>query len=178
MGTTPAVKNDRLIARLRQVELVRRDLASFLERLGVAVRVGIANLRRGVPASAQTPDAAKVHLELVQKLDDMHHVVHEARAEGVRVLVEEEGMPINSVAALMGRPRQLVSRLYQQARNGRAAESNGSRRGDSRAHGRVPAGNAGRSGKRFVAPSPGLARPVSSAQRSGGQRTRMPPAAQ
>lgn len=100
------------------MDAVRRDLAAFLDRLGVAIRAGIVNLRRGIPASEQTQDAAAVHVELVGKLDDMHHAVHQARAEGVRVLVEDEGLPVSTVARMMGRPRQLVARLYQQARGG------------------------------------------------------------
>jgi hypothetical protein len=119
------VANDRLIRKLQRVDAVRRDMAAFLERLGVSIRTGIANLRRGVPVSSQTPDAAEVHVELVRKLDDMHHAVHEARAEGVRVLVEDEGLPVSTVAKLMNRPRQLVSRLYQQARNGAGGRGNG-----------------------------------------------------
>jgi hypothetical protein len=161
MGTTRAVANERLIRKLRQVEVVRRDLAALLERLRIAIRAGIANLRRGVNASAQAPEAAKIHVELVQKLDDMHHAVHEARAEGVRVLVEEEGMPVSTVAALMGRPRQLVSRLYQHARTGGGASVNG-----KRAKNEPPNGGEN-----------GLGRPMTGADRSGAQRTRMPPAA-
>ncbi len=114
-----------LIRKLRRVEAVRRDLGAFLERLGVAIRAGIASLRRGVPPSEQTAEAAKIHAELVGKLDDMHHAVHEARAEGVRTLVEDEGLPVSTVAHMMGRPRQLVSRLYQQARGSANGSGNG-----------------------------------------------------
>ena len=132
-GTTSSVANERLIRKLQQVDLVRRDLASFLERLGSAIGTAIARLRRGVPVSEQTTEAAEVHVELVQKLDDMHHAVHEARAEGVRALVEDEGLTVSAVAQMMGRPRQLVSRLYRQGRNGnerrpdRSSRSNGGR---------------------------------------------------
>ncbi len=111
---------DRLIERLRHVDAVRRDLAAFLGRFGVALRAAMIALRRGVPASAQTEEAMAMHVEMVQKLDDMHSAVHQARVEGVRVLVEEEGLPVSTVARLMGRPRQLVARLYQQGRNGHA----------------------------------------------------------
>ena len=158
--------NERLIRRLRQVDLVRRDLIGFLERLGVALRLGIANLRRGVPASEQTPGATKMHVELVQKLDDMHHAVHEARAESVRVLVEDEGLPVSRVAHLMGRPRQLVSRLYQQARvdggvgDGRAASNGGSKNGAKNTR----TGNRAAVGRTDV-------------PRSGSSRTTIPPAA-
>jgi hypothetical protein len=119
------VANERLIRKLRHVDAVRRDLAAFLDRLGVAIRTGIASLRRGVPVSSQAPPAAEMHVELVRKLDEMHHVVHEARAESVRTLVEDEGLPVSAVAQLMGRPRQLVARLYQHARggNGRGADA-------------------------------------------------------
>jgi hypothetical protein len=181
------VANERLIRKLGQVEAVRRDLAALLERLRVAIRLGIANLRRGVPVSEQTPEAAKIHVELVQKLDEMHHAVHEARAEGVRVLVEDEGMPVSTVAGLMGRPRQLVSRLYQQARSARgapvngkrSANGNGGRPGDGRApNGRPSGANYGGRGSPPAPPRPSLGRPATGAERSGGQRTRMPPAAQ
>jgi hypothetical protein len=156
------VANERLIRRLQRVDAVRQDLASFLERLGVAIRAGIANLRRGVPVSEQTRDATDVHVELVQKLDDMHHAVHEARAEGVRVLVEDEGLPVSTVAQLMGRPRQLVSRLYQQARNGRGERG-------------TPPGNGARSGN---GGADRARRPDLVGGRSGVNRsTKLPPAA-
>jgi hypothetical protein len=162
------VANDRLIRKLQQVDVVRRDLAAFLDRLGVAIRAGIANLRRGVPVSDQTQDAAAVHVELVQKLDDMHHAVHQARAEGVRVLVEDEGLPVSTVAHLMGRPRQLVARLYQQARNGTGAPA--ARRADSAAR-RAANGSA--------APREARTHRPAGAERTGGsRRTRIPPAAQ
>jgi hypothetical protein len=161
MGNRCAVANERLIVRLQQVEAVRRDLASFLERLRIVIRAGIVNLRRGVPVSEQTPEATSVHVELVQKLDDMHHAVHEARAEGVRSLVEDEGLPVSTVAHLMGRPRQLVSRLYQHGRDGRVPNANGARRGN---------GSVARS--RFGRTTWG------GGDRSGAGQTRIPPAAQ
>jgi hypothetical protein len=161
VGKTCAVANERLIKKLRQVEVVRRDLTSFLERLGIAIRAGISNLRRGVPVSEQTQEATSMHVELVQKLDEMHHVVHEARAEGVRSLVEDEGLPVSTVAQLMGRPRQLVSRLYQQARNGRGPAANGDREGN---------GSVARARLGHSAPRP--------TDRSAAGQTRFPPAAQ
>jgi hypothetical protein len=159
VGNTSAVANEQLIKKLTRVEAVRRDLALFLVRLGVAIRAGIANLRKGVPVSEQTPEATRMHVELVQNLDEMHHAVHEARAEGVRSLVEDEGLPVSTVARLMGRPRQLVSRLYQQARNGRGPGANGDRLGNGSARPR-----ADRSVPR-------------AADRSASGRTRIPPAA-
>lgn len=159
--------NDRLIRKLQQVDVVRRDLASFLDRLGVAIRAGIANLRRGVPVSEQAQDAAAVHVEVVQKLDDMHHAVHQARAEGVRVLVEDEGLPVSGVADLIGRPRQLVARLYQQARTGTGTRA--ARRNGDAARG---AAN-GSAARRQVTTHPARA------ERTGAsRRTRIPPAAQ
>jgi hypothetical protein len=150
------VSNRRLIRKLEHLDAVRRDLAALLVRLGLAIRKGIAGLRRGMPASAQARDAAAMHVEVVQKLDDMHSAVHQARAEGVRVLVEDEGMPISSVARLMGRPRQLVARLYQQALNGRGASH----------------GNGGRSARRRAARGS-----VGDRTSGAAPRTRIPPAA-
>jgi hypothetical protein len=161
VGNTCVVANERLIKKLRQLEVVRRDLASLLVRLGIAIRAGISNLRRGVPVSEQTQEATSMHVELVQKLDEMHHAVHDARAEGVRSLVEDEGLPVSTVAQLMGRPRQLVSRLYQQARNGRGPGANGDRRGT----GSVARARFGRSVPRPADPS-------------AAGKTRIPPAAQ
>jgi hypothetical protein len=158
--------NERLIRQLRQVDVVRRDLIGLLERLGVALRAGIANLRRGVPASMQTPEATKVHVELVQKLDDMHHAVHEARAESVRALVEDEGLPVSTVAHLMGRPRQLVSRLYQQARGN--GTGNGHAAGNATGNGRRANAHAERVERLPTGDDP---------RRSGSSRTTIPPAA-
>ncbi|MGZ4115042.1 MAG: hypothetical protein ACXVQU_07510 [Actinomycetota bacterium] len=160
--------NDRLIRKLQQVDVVRRDLAAFLDRLGVAIRAGIATLRRGVPVSDQTQNAAAVHVELVQKLDDMHHAVHQARAEGVRVLVEDEGLPVSTVAQLMGRPRQLVARLYQQAVNGTGTRA--ARRNSKVARRAANGSAAGREATTH--------RPTGAERTGASRRTRIPPAAQ
>jgi hypothetical protein len=167
------VSNERLIRKLQRVETVRRDLASFLERLRTAISLGIRNLRRGVPVSSQTPDAAEVHVELVQKLDDMHHAVHEARAESVRVLVEDEGLPVSAVAQLLGRPRQLVSRLYHQARSEGDHRGNGSvrRNGSVRGNGSV------RANGRPEGPSEAPPTSVDVSRSGSNPRTRIPPAA-
>jgi hypothetical protein len=146
-----SVGTERLIERLRHVDDVRRDLAAFLGRFGVALRAAMVALRRGVPASAQAEEATAMHVEMVQKLDDMHSAVHQARVEGVRVLVEEEGLPVSAVARLMGRPRQLVARLYQQGRNGHGMNGHG-----------PASANGGPGHGRAAAPA----------------RTRIPPAAQ
>jgi hypothetical protein len=167
------VANDRLIRKLQQVDVVRRDLAAFLDRLGVAIRAGIANLRRGVPVSDQTQDAAAVHVELVQKLDDMHHAVHQARAEGVRVLVEDEGAPGEHGRPSDGSPtsagraalpagserhRHPRGASQQQGRSPRRERLGRSARGDDapahrrRAHGREPPDTDPAGGAVAVAP--------------------------
>jgi hypothetical protein len=169
------VPNDRLIRRLQRVDAVRRDLAAFLDRLGVAIRAGIANLRRGIPASEQTQDAAAVHVELVRKLDDMHHAVHQARAEGVRVLVEDEGLSVSTVARLMGRPRQLVGRLYQQARGSTGSLPRPNGNGGRRARNGSTAPQEGpREGPREERTQ----RPTVAERIGASRRTRIPPAAQ
>ena len=119
----------RLIELLKQVDRARVDLMTFLEQLGVALRGGIASLRRGRSLAPHVPAFTLLHVQLLKRLDAMHHSVSEARAEAVRLLVEEEGLSVTSVARLMGRPRQIVSRLYHHAaaQNGEAGEPDGAR---------------------------------------------------
>jgi hypothetical protein len=166
------VGNDRLIRRLQNVDAVRRDLAEFLVRLGVAIGAAIAGLRRGVPASDHVAEATSMHVELVQKLDDMHSAVHQARAEGVRVLVEDEGLPVSTVARLMGRPRQLVARLYQHARDGQARNGH-ARKGQALGNG---LGDGSTRTSRNGSSTSGARTPESPT--GAAARTKLPPAAQ
>ena len=98
---------------------------TFLAELGTTLRWAIASLRRGRSLAPHVPTITLLHVQLLKRLDAMHHSVSEARAEAVRVLVDEEGMTVSRVARLMGRPRQIVSRLYHHAseQNGRADAS-------------------------------------------------------
>jgi hypothetical protein len=112
--------NDRFLALLDQIEAARVDLAEALERLGENLRDRTVVREPGFRLSERdTVPGVQLHEDLIGALERMHHAVALARAESVRVMVDEEGLTLTDVAKLMNRPRQLVSRLYRSAPGGR-----------------------------------------------------------
>jgi hypothetical protein len=108
--------NERLLALLDDVEGARTVLMGALERIGENLGERRLVLEPGFRLSERDPVPGVVlHEELIAALERMHHAVASARAETVRVMVDEEGLTLSDVAKLMNRPRQLVSRLYRSA---------------------------------------------------------------
>jgi hypothetical protein len=108
--------NERLFALLDDVEAARNDLTDVLARTGESLRDRSVVLEPGFRLSKQDPGpGVELHEELIGALERMHHAVASARAESVRIMVDEEGLTLSEVAKLMNRPRQLVSRLYRVA---------------------------------------------------------------
>jgi hypothetical protein len=108
--------NEHLLALLDDVEDARLALMASLERLAASLQdrevLGEPNTR----LSAIDPvPGVELHEQLIGGLERMHHAIAAARAESVRVMVDDEGLTISDVAKLMNRPRQLVSRLYRSA---------------------------------------------------------------
>jgi hypothetical protein len=120
----------RLLGLLRQMDAARVDLMVFLDALGRVIGAATRALRAGRRLGPYVRRMTAVHVQLLKRLDAMHHSVSEARAETVRLLVDHEGMSVAAVARLMGRPRQIVSRLYHHAskRNGERRTSAAPRR--------------------------------------------------
>jgi antitoxin component HigA of HigAB toxin-antitoxin module len=107
---------DRLLALIDDVEDARGDLMGSLERLGDSLR------RRALLEDPETRlseidslPGIELHERLIDGLERIHHAIAAARAESIRVMVDEEGLTLSDVAKLMNRPRQLVSRLYRSA---------------------------------------------------------------
>lgn len=108
--------NERLLALLDDVERARNDLADVLARTGESLRDRSRVVDPGYRLSEQDPSpGVGLHEELISGLERMHHAVASARAESVRIMVDEEGLTLSDVAKLLNRPRQLVSRLYRAA---------------------------------------------------------------
>ena len=108
--------NERLLALLDDVERARAELSASLERLGETLRDRSLLRDPDTRLSALDPlPGTELHERLIACLERMHHAVAAARAESVRVMVDEEGLTLSDVAKLMNRPRQLVSRLYKSA---------------------------------------------------------------
>jgi NADH:ubiquinone oxidoreductase subunit D len=108
--------NERLLALLDDIEEARTVLMGALERIGENLGERRLVLEPGFRLSERDPVPGVVlHEEFIAALERMHHAVASARAESVRVMVDEEGLTLSDVAKLMNRPRQLVSRLYRSA---------------------------------------------------------------
>ena len=108
--------HERLRALLDDVETARIDLTALLERLGQSLEVRTQIGDPGFVLSERDPvPGVELHEDLIAGLERMHHAIAAARSEAVRIMVDEEGLTMSDVAKLMGRPRQLVSRLYRSA---------------------------------------------------------------
>jgi hypothetical protein len=108
--------NEHLLALLDDVEDARVALMTSLERLGASLGDRADVSAAGTRLSELDPVAGvELHEHLIGALERMHHAIAAARAESVRVMVDDEGLTITDVAKLMNRPRQLVSRLYRSA---------------------------------------------------------------
>jgi EAL domain-containing protein (putative c-di-GMP-specific phosphodiesterase class I) len=107
---------ERLLALIDDVEDARADLVVSLERLGESLRQRALLERPETRLSEMDPlPGTELHERLIDGLERMHHAIAAARAESVRVMVDDEGLTLSDVAKLMNRPRQLVSRLYRSA---------------------------------------------------------------
>jgi hypothetical protein len=108
--------NDRLLALLDDLEAARIQLEAALTQLGEELRDREVVSRPDFRISEQNgPRGIELHESLIAALERMHHSMAAARAEGVRVLVDEEGLSVSQAAKRLNRPRQLVSRLYRSA---------------------------------------------------------------
>lgn len=120
----PAMAETETVARLRQeLARVREEvvgLTSALAALDAACAVADELLGQGAsPLEAhQTARFAAVRDELFASLDRFNHQLTALRAEGVRVMVDEEGRSLTEVASYVGRSRQFVTRLYRMADRG------------------------------------------------------------
>jgi hypothetical protein len=107
---------ERLLALIDDVEAARADLVVSLERLGESLRQRALFESPETRLSEMDPlPGTELHERLIDGLERMHHAIAAARAESVRVMVDDEGLTLSDVAKLMNRPRQLVSRLYRSA---------------------------------------------------------------
>ena len=107
---------ERLRELLDDVEDARTELMATLERVGTGLESRASVTEPGYRLSAQDPvPGIELHGELIEKLERMHHAVAAARAESIRIMVDEEGLTLSDVAKFINRPRQLVSRLYRSA---------------------------------------------------------------
>ncbi len=116
--------HDRLLELLDEVEAARIELIETLDRLGSTLLDRTQIAAPGYRLADQDPGAGiQLHEELIDRLVRMHHCVAAARAESVRIMVEEEGLTLSDVAKVLSRPRQLVSRLYRSATRSRHTQS-------------------------------------------------------
>jgi hypothetical protein len=108
--------HEQLLALLDDVEAARVELVETLDRVGatIADRAVVTDERFRMSEQDPVP-GVELHEQLIGRLERMHHTVAAARAESIRIMVDEEGLTLSDVAKLLKRPRQLVSRLYRSA---------------------------------------------------------------
>lgn len=94
-------------------------LTATLDRLDDTASRLVSMLDDGV-----TPSEAHRSVEFTAARDAVFSAIDRfdrafanARAHGVRLLVEEEGLSLTDVGRLVGRSRQFVTRLYDQVRS-------------------------------------------------------------
>lgn len=116
--TTPEEhRHGRLLDILDEVDARRERLAEALARLAEVVEA----TRRDVSAGAKMSSVhsaiglGPVRKEVSDGLAALNSVLMHARAEGIRLMVDEEGLSLRDVARLVGHSRQFVSRLYHHA---------------------------------------------------------------
>jgi len=107
----------RVQAELARTRSVAAELAMALATLDAVCGDLRAALQRGTsPIEAYRSSRFDVvRDQYFAAVDRFHDQLTKMRSEGVRLLVEEEGQSLTEVAALIGRSRQFVTRLYRQA---------------------------------------------------------------
>jgi hypothetical protein len=101
---------------LTQLESSRRTLVSHLTSLGETIRVAMERRLSGAPLS-DIPEAISLIAQreaVLAALTAFNVAFAASRAEGIRLLVDEEGRTLASVARLMSLSRQVVSRIYNE----------------------------------------------------------------
>lgn len=112
-------RHRRLLQSLDDVDCAREKLAHLLDDLGETLDATRQHLRSGVSMSNVHPAArlGPVRKEVSDALGALNSTLMHARAEGIRVMVDDEGLSLRDVARLVGHSRQFVSRLYHYARS-------------------------------------------------------------
>jgi hypothetical protein len=108
--------DDRYSRVLEELDSSRRSLSSELDTLGSIILAAIEQRRAGLRVS-DVPEAIRLiaHREGTLAALSMFGIAFAAaRAEGVRVLVDEEQRTLADVARLMNLSRQVVSRIYNE----------------------------------------------------------------
>lgn len=107
----------RLIDELGALRSDLADLMKALQGLDEACLVADGALRAGsTPIEVYlTSRFAPARDEFFAALDRFSQQLTRVRAEGIRLHVDVEGRSLTEVAALVGRSRQFVTRLYRQA---------------------------------------------------------------
>lgn len=108
----------RLRADITTVQRAGDEVAAALDALRASLTTADELLAAGMRASEayRICRFATVRDEFFATFDGFNQRLTSMRAEGIRVLVDEEGRTLTEVASIIGRSRQFASRLYQQAK--------------------------------------------------------------
>ncbi len=121
MAAEPAdLSTQRLQAELADLRAVVADRVGTMAELDRACAVAIDALIAELPPTEvyRTSQFGVVRDAVFSRLDEFSRQLTAVRAEAIRLHVDLEGRSLTEVAALIGRSRQFVTRLYRQASGG------------------------------------------------------------
>ncbi len=104
---------------LAALEGARIDLVRALDEFGAATRAVAAALEEGrdVAGALQDLHWVGIRQDMERGWASFQHGLYEARCAAVLIMVEDEGLSLSAIARMRGISRQLVSRLYNDARD-------------------------------------------------------------
>ncbi len=112
-------KGDRFLNLLAEIDLAREELNDALELVARTVEDTRERHLSGEPISRIIHEAKWVSARqrLSDAMERMHHALRVARGEAARLIVTKEGKSIAEAARILERPRQVIDRLYRQAKS-------------------------------------------------------------
>ena len=118
-NVTDGERHARFLGLLDDVDGARRQLEAALRELATTIESTRAGVREGTRVSTVHPNVrlGPVRREVSKALAALNSALMHARAEGIRVMVDDEGLSLRDAAKLVGSSRQFVSRLYHHARD-------------------------------------------------------------
>lgn len=110
---------DLFVEALLDLERCRAAMATELERIEPLIKNVIAKRLEGAPAIevARATGVPEVRERFLSALGNLSESFANCRAHTIKLLVEEGSMKFSEIAALSGRKRQLISRMYRQAKD-------------------------------------------------------------
>ncbi len=112
---TPAL--DAWVRSVQRVDEARAKLRAVLDELGPAAEQAVDIVAAGATiAELVSRSEMRVRRRTADALAAMTSALAENRVAAIRVVVDDEGLSMTDAARVFGVPRQVLSRLYHDAR--------------------------------------------------------------